>query len=362
MSGDLPKYVHRRKTRHGKWVYHFSRTGRAPYIRIREIPGTPQFWATYALLIDGKIPPKRIVPTNTIAPIVTNTFRWLVVQYIKARIAKAAGKPNTGIDRDKQTLDNCCLEPIKPKEKRTFANLPLTELTRKHLGILRDRKSIKGFPTAANARVAALKRMCSWATEEEILTIDPSLYLKEVEHTEQSHRIWSPEDVTKYEDRWPIGTTQRLAMALMLQTGASRVDVVKLGQANLVAGTCRYIRTKTKKKDVEANVPVPQILLDIIARTPTGIRTFLVSAYGKPYTPGGFGNRFASWCKKARVDGRAHGLRHAAATRDADRGATTHELCAMYGWLTLAQAQRYTSRADRRRLGQGAARLAGEQK
>jgi hypothetical protein len=43
-------------------------------------------------------------------------------------------------------------------------------------------------------------------------------------------------------------------------------------------------------------------------------------------------------------------MRKAAATRAAEAGATTHELMAMFGWLTLAQAERYTRQAERRLL------------
>src|SRR5438034_526076 len=49
------------------------------------------------------------------------------------------------------------------------------------------------------------------------------------------------------------------------------------------------------------------------------------------------------------TDKSAHGLRKLAATIWAERGATEHELMAMFGWLTPAMAALYT-RAARRKL------------
>jgi integrase len=44
----------------------------------------------------------------------------------------------------------------------------------------------------------------------------------------------------------------------------------------------------------------------------------------------------------------SHGLRKAAATRAADRGATTTQLMAWFGWKTASEAERYTRSADRK--------------
>jgi integrase len=347
----LPEYVHRRRTRHGKVVLHFSRTGKAPYVRLPDDPKSPEFWAAYTAARKGEPPPSKPaldLPNG-------NTFRWLVAQYIKARYADEP-EHTSGIDKDKAVLEACCLEPISAKDKRRYADIPLSALTGHHLEILRQRKSSKGKPSAANNRVDALKRMTRWAARREILAKDIGLTLDPVKITSKGWPMWEPADITKYEQHWPTGSKQRLALDLLLYTGAARVDVVGLGPANLNGSVIRY---KRQKSNVEANVPVPPQMLASIAQTmPTGLRTWLVSGWGRAFTPMGFGLRFANWCKLAGIEKkRAHGLRKAAATRMAERGATSHQLCAMFGWLTLAEAQRYTQAADRRRMGESAANL-----
>jgi enterobacteria phage integrase len=54
------------------------------------------------------------------------------------------------------------------------------------------------------------------------------------------------------------------------------------------------------------------------------------------------------------LDYRPHGLRKTFGRLLADAGATAHEIMAALGHLTLAEAERYTREADRRRGGRRA--------
>jgi hypothetical protein len=45
----------------------------------------------------------------------------------------------------------------------------------------------------------------------------------------------------------------------------------------------------------------------------------------------------------------AHGVRKASAAWAAENGATTHQLMAMFGWLAMKEAERYTRAAERKR-------------
>jgi hypothetical protein len=46
----------------------------------------------------------------------------------------------------------------------------------------------------------------------------------------------------------------------------------------------------------------------------------------------------------------AHGVRKIAATIAAESGATAHQLMAIFGWLNIKQAERYTREAERAKL------------
>ena len=60
------------------------------------------------------------------------------------------------------------------------------------------------------------------------------------------------------------------------------------------------------------------------------------------------------------MDGAEQGfLIKAAATRAAERGATAHQLMAIFGWRTIKQAEVYTRAAERKRLAGTAMQLLG---
>jgi hypothetical protein len=79
-----------------------------------------------------------------------------------------------------------------------------------------------------------------------------------------------------------------------------------------------------------------------------------VTATGTPYTVWGFGNCFRDRCVEAGVPGRAHGLRKAGAATAAENGATTKQLMAIFGWLTLEQAETYVRGAEKGKLARDA--------
>jgi site-specific recombinase XerD len=290
-----------------------------------------------------------VPPPTTASP---QTFRWLFVKYQQSADFKA---------RDKAILESCCQEPIKKGDRRRYEDMPLGHLTTANLRVLVDRKRTAGLPEAANSRIKTIKRLCRFGIAAGHLTANPAADLERVKNKSSGHKPWTSEDISAFERRHPIGTKARLALAILMHLGCARVDSVGLGNGNVhtVQGT-KVVRYNRGKTEVEANVPLPQALQDIIAATPTvGVKTWLVSEYGKPFSAAGFGNKFGEWCRQANLmdsKKRAHGLRKTAATREAERGATAHQLCAAFGWLTLKEAERYCQSASRRKLG---AALAG---
>ena len=79
---------------------------------------------------------------------------------------------------------------------------------------------------------------------------------------------------------------------------------------------------------------------------------------GRPFTDAGFGNKFRDWCDQTDLPHcSAHGLRKAGATVAANNGATAHQLMAIFGWDTLKEAEKYTTKADQQRLAQAAMHL-----
>src|SRR5262249_2034376 len=99
-------------------------------------------------------------------------------------------------------------------------------------------------------------------------------------------------------------------------------------------------------------IPMHPKLREIIDSTPTlGVKTFLVTNFGKPFSPAGFGNWFRDRCDEAGChDISAHGGRKATARRLAEIGCSAHMIAAITGHASLREVQRYAAAADRKRL------------
>ncbi|MEP1611902.1 MAG: tyrosine-type recombinase/integrase [Roseobacter sp.] len=75
--------------------------------------------------------------------------------------------------------------------------------------------------------------------------------------------------------------------------------------------------------------------------------TFLVTAFNRPFTSNGFGNRFRKWCDEAGLSNcSVHGLRKAAAARLAELGCTEQEIMSITGHRTSKEVTRYTRAAS----------------
>ena len=117
----------------------------------------------------------------------------------------------------------------------------------------------------------------------------------------------------------------------------------------------------SEAQPVTLTVPILSQLEAILAKSPIGDLTWLVTAFGKGFTPAGFGNWFRDQCDKAGLyHCSAHGLRKAGATIAAENGATAHQLMAIFGWSTIKQAEIYTRAADQKRLAGNSMHLLGD--
>jgi hypothetical protein len=87
----------------------------------------------------------------------------------------------------------------------------------------------------------------------------------------------------------PTSTVELLE--LLLYTGGRREDAVRLGPQHLRDGRVRFVQAKNEHRTpVQGDIPLHPKLGAAIAATRSKHLTFLITEYGKPYTPAGFGN------------------------------------------------------------------------
>ena len=336
-------YLCKDRDRHGNTRYYYRRNGKKT--RIRALPGSSEFQAAYDAIASAvaHCRVKEAGPTP-------GTYRWLCVQYFSSVDFKCLD-PRTQYVR-RQVLEHTCQEPIAPEAKEIFADFPLKRMTSKAVRVLRDRKA--GVPHAANTRMKAIRRLFKWALEDEVVgvTSNPARDVALLRVGHGGYHSWTAAEVEQYEIRHAIGSTARLALALLMYTGQRRSDVILFGRQHVRDKSLRFTQQKNRnRKPITLELPILPVLQSVIDASPTGDLTFLVNEYGNPFTAAGFGNKMRQWCDEACLpECTAHGLRKAGAVIAAENGATPHELMAIFGWLTLKEAERYTRAAEQKKI------------
>ncbi|MEY8838313.1 tyrosine-type recombinase/integrase [Cribrihabitans sp. XS_ASV171] len=163
---------------------------------------------------------------------------------------------------------------------------------------------------------------------------------------------WTADEVAQFRRAHPSGTKARLALELMLATGAARQDACAMGRHNIKGDVIFYRRGKTGQ---EAELPL-KFMPDLVAeitQLPYGTSIFLTHSGGKPYkTPATFGNWFADQVKAAKLPDkcRAHGLRKHGATELAENGANEFQIMAFLAHRSTREALTYVRAAQRKKL------------
>jgi integrase len=234
---------------------------------------------------------------------------------------------------------------------------PYTTITCAVITAGRDRRA--KTPFQARHFFDTMRRLFGWAKDTGFVKVNPAESVKYPKlKSGEGFPVWSEEDVTAYEAKWPLGTRQRVWLAVLMYTGLRRGDAVRLGNQHVRNGVAT-IRTPKTGTDVHILLLPP--LQEALCAGPTAELAFICGINGKPMTKEPFGNAFSDACRAAGVNKSAHGLRKIGATRAANNGATVAQLNAIFGWSGSKMASLHTANADRKRLAQDAiAMLANE--
>lgn len=331
MPRRRPPHLHRQCTRHGEMVW-YVRRGHGRRIRLRAPYDTSEFWAEYQaalIALAGSAEPPKGRKARSLA--------WAIDLY---RHSSAWAGLSLATRRQSENIFH--------KVIATAGDEPLDKITQGIIIAGRERRATT--PHAANNFLKTMRRLFAWAAGDgRLVAVDPTkgVSLLKGRNDDIGFHTWTEDEVRRFEERWPLGTRERLALDLLLYTGFRRGDVVRLGRQHVRDGIITFRQEKTGGV---VTIPVLPPLASSIEETQTGDLTFLVTERGQPFVKESFGNWFRRACREAKCPGSAHGLRKAGATRAAENGATERELMALFGWTTGKMAQHYTKAADARRL------------
>lgn len=345
MKIDLP-HILQDRDRHGRPRVYVRIVGK-PMVRLREPPGSAAFLRAYEAALArlrGNVPGPQ-----------TKTLEWLGRKYM------ASVDFQSFAERDRANrsgvLDACFDEPTQPGGSDRIGDTPIGMVRLGHVKLLRDRKIKEGKPAAANNRLKYLSAMFAWGVEAGLITSNPARDVKQARYERKGYHTWTTEEVFAAEAAWPIGSKQRAALSLLLFLGLRGGDVRTLPWTLLAGDTLVIKPRKTARRQnaVELALPILRPLRRVLNATPKRHAVVIVTEYGQPFSERGFGQWFAKECEKIGLPQcTAHGLRKAGATIAAERGATTKQLMAIYGWTSPQQAEAYVKKASQKRLAAGA--------
>jgi integrase len=327
----LPKYVSEFTDRHGRVRVRYRRTGQAEHY-FKAVPWSDEFMAKYRACLDGTQLQAANIGASRTKP-----------GSVSALIAAYYGTPEfTGLRESTRATYRGILERFREQhgDKR------VATIQRQHIKAIIG--SMAATPGAANHLLDRLKGLMGLAVDLDWRKDDPTTRLRGYRMEGEGFHTWTEAEIALFKQRHPIGTKARLALSLMLYTGQRRSDAVRMGWQHVEGDR---IKVRQQKTAVRLSIRMHVNLQAVLSAAPRENLTFLVTEYGRPFTPAGFGGWFRKRCDQAGLPQcSAHGLRKAASRRLAEAGCSNQQIKAITGHRTDREVGRYTEAANQEML------------
>jgi hypothetical protein len=277
----MPKYTHGYVDQHGRARFYLRRPGHRK-VPLPGLPWSPEFMEARELALrgdDGKID---IGASRT----VTGSVSAALVSYYQS------SSFGNGIAASTKQTRRAILEAFRVDhgDKR---------IALMHGAALQNIINSK-TPVVQRNFKKAMRGFIDHCLAHNLLKVDPldGVKLTKMKAT-GGHHTWSTDEIAQYQMHHPPGSTARLALALLLQTGHARSDVVRMGRQHVRHGKLSMRRQKT---NVQFDIPLlPNLLAELELHPKTDQLAFLVTENGKPFSAAGFGNKFRGWCDEANL-------------------------------------------------------------
>jgi integrase len=210
MSKPRPPYLQKQITRHGRVVWYVRKrpNGR---IRIRGDYGSPAFMSAYTLAVSGTLKSQK----KSKAEVNIHNLEWLVDAYRRSASWKELSQSTR---KQRENIFHHTLE--------SAGALPFKSISRSDIRAGIDKRA--NTPAQANCFLKAMRGLFRWALDSELVEIDPTQSVKSIKLRGSGFHPWTEEEIEQFENTWPIGTRERLALAILLYTGLRRGDAARL--------------------------------------------------------------------------------------------------------------------------------------
>ena len=319
------------RDRHGKARLRLRRTIKGVKVDtyLPGARGSAEFREAYEQEID-----KALACSPQAAP---GTFAFLIAEYLRTAAYRNLAESTKTTKR--QRLDWI---------RDNIGTGLYTTMQPRHIEILMERK---GGPEAANRLRKDLRQLFNFAAKRFGFNGPNPAALADLHKVKKGgYHTWTDEEIETYRTAHPTGTKPRLALELILNTGAARQDAAALTRANIRGNRIWYRRGKTGQ---EVDLPILRGLSRELAVLPMRQMVLLGAGNeGRAFSVAGFGNWFRQCVAEAGLPAHCsiHGLRKAGARRLAEAGATEFEIMAFLAHSSAKEASRYTAAANRSKL------------
>jgi integrase len=324
------KHVDRFKDRHGRTRYYF-RKGKGARKVLPGVPGADDFMIAYQAALGGEGTSREARKRGA-----TGTFDRLVQDYYASADYKRLATDTQGAYQ--RIIDSLLREA-------NIGHRLVAQMTRQHVQLIVGRRA--ATPAAANHFLKKLRILLRFAIDNGWRKDDPTIRIRMFAGGE--FHAWTEDEIRQFERRWPVGTRERTAFALLLFTGQRGSDVRRMGWQDVRENAIHVVQLKTGQK---LWIPLHADLAAVLQPCRRDVGSILQTTFGKPFTVKGIGNFMANRIAASGLPPRCvmHGLRKAAARRLAEAGCSTKEIAAITGHRTLQEIERYTKAADQKRL------------
>lgn len=336
MKMKKPKYVHDFTDSRGKPRNCFRR-GREKKIPLPWPMYTEEWWKAYHACMAG-------APTVTEGAGADKTVKGSVSDLIVRYYASAGFTSKAAAT---QRNYKSVLEPFR----KEHGDGPVKELQTVHIDAILGDVAKRSTSAAHNLRKRLLL-IFRLAVKWGFRTDNPMILADRVKHNTTGYQTWEEEDIAKFRAHWKIGTTQRLAFEILLNTGLRVSDAVRLGPQHLKGGYHTIVTQKTKK---QVNIPMHPDLRPVLDGIEDKQLTYLATRQGRSRSSKAFTNYVIDAAKDAGLPPHrsAHGLRKAICVRLAEVGCDPYEIMAITGHQNLAEVMTYIAAVNMKKKAQG---------
>lgn len=321
------RYVDEYIDRTGKLRRYFRKGGKRVGPLTGE-PGSEEFMTAYAAYLAQK-------PAAAKTTLHADSLGKLIMDFYGSRFFTDR-KPST------RQLYKYALDPISKAHGHRSASTMPAEAAEKIINQIGAEK-----PGMANLTRAVMRRLFQFALKTKRRKDNPMIGVEAFKVGE--HHTWTDAELRQFEDKWRLGTRQRLAYALLLYTGQRVGDVVKMRRADVADGLIHVVQQKT---GAELWVPIHPELAKALKSFPAVGLTLIGDACGRPLKRPALSALMRKAIEEAGLPPRcvSHGLRKAAMRRLAEAESTANQIASISGHKTLKEVERYTKAADQKKM------------